>query len=270
MMRLIIFCFFCLTFPVTVLCQQVFLLAGQSNASGQGDSALSNSRYFSPNAIEYDILEDRLKELHDPTGQSWKALQPANSGSILPAFAFTITNKTKKKVIVISAARGGSSCNQKAELSDYGTWDSTGNLFEQTKEKVNAALKHVQCNLSGIIWMQGERDANAINDGLLTGEAYKSSLISLIVRFRNEFGHEVPFFVTQTGYQSGRPMYGNDQIRKIQSDVTRELANVYIAYSETSSFVEKNWMKDHVHYNQNGLNDIGLKSGKLVAKILKL
>jgi superfamily I DNA/RNA helicase len=74
----------------------------------------------------------------------------------------------------------------------------------------------------------------------------------------------------QTGYQSGRPTYGNDQIRKMQSNVTSELANVYIAYSGTSSFAEKNWMKDHVHYNQNGLNDIGLKSAKLVAKILKL
>ena len=78
-MRFIIFCLFCLNLQVTVLCQQVFLLAGQSNASGQGDADLSNSRYFSPNAFEYDILEDRLKELHDPIGQSWKTLQPANS-----------------------------------------------------------------------------------------------------------------------------------------------------------------------------------------------
>ena len=55
----------------------------------------------------------------------------------------------------------------------------------------------------------------------------------------------------------------------MQSNVTSELANVYIAYSGTLSFAEKNWMKDHVHYNQNGLNDIGLKSAKFVAKILK-
>lgn len=65
-----------------------------------------------------------------------------------------------------------------------------------------------QLSLSGIIWLQGERDANAILDGQLLGAEYKSALINLIERFRMEFGKKLPFYIVQTGYQTDRPHDG--------------------------------------------------------------
>ncbi len=256
-----------MSFPA--LSQHVILLAGQSNATGQGDKMVSNSLFKTEKGFEYDILTDSIKLLKDPAGQRWKDLEPANSGSILPAFVFTLNQKTNKPIVVISAARGGSSCHQKAELSNYGTWDIAGNLFHQTHEKVLAALKITKTKLSAIIWMQGERDANAINDGILRDKEYKESLVLLIGRFRKEFGKHVPFYIVQTGNQSGRPILGNSQVRKMQQEVAAELKNVFIGYDKTPSFRDRSLMKDHVHYNQDALNEIGIELGNMASKMLK-
>ena len=43
-----------MSFPA--LSQHVILLAGQSNATGQGDKLASNSLYQSRNAFEYDVI----------------------------------------------------------------------------------------------------------------------------------------------------------------------------------------------------------------------
>ncbi len=247
-----------------VQAQQLFLLAGQSNANGQGDYNKSNL-YSSNLAFEYDVLKDAVKPLKDPVGQKWKLLETANTGTILPAFAHSFTNLTQQKVILLTASRGGSSCNKKAELGTYGTWDKEGELFNQAIEKTDKAILKTVSKLSGIIWMQGERDANAINDGKLTGQEYKTSLISLIKRFRLHYGKNLPFYIIQTGYQSARPKEGNDTVRLMQTAVANELKHVFITYSETNLFFEKKWMKDNVHYNQDGLNDIGLAVGKFIA-----
>lgn len=256
-----------MSFPA--LSQHVILLAGQSNATGQGDKMVSNSLFKTEKGFEYDVLTDSIKLLQDPAGQRWNDLEPANSGSILPAFVYALNQKTNIPVVVISAARGGSSCHQKAELSNYGTWDITGKLFHQTHEKVLAALKITKSKLSAIIWMQGERDANAINDGILSDKEYKQSLISLIGRFRKVFGKHVPFYIVQTGDQSGRPILGNSQVRKMQQEVASELKYVFIGYDKTPTFMNRNLMKDHVHYNQDGLNEIGIEVGNMASKILK-
>lgn len=248
--------------------QQLFLLAGQSNANGQGDYNKSN-QYASDLAFEYDVVKDAIKPLKDPVGQKWKSLEPANTGTILPAFAQTFTNLTQQKIILLTASRGGSSCSKKAELDSYGTWDKEGQLFNQTIEKTDKAILKTASKLSGIVWMQGERDANSINDGKLTGQEYKTSLISLIKRFRVHYGKNLPFYIIQTGYQSGRPKQGNDTVRLMQKAVANELNHVFIAYTEANLFFEKKWMKDHVHYNQDGLNDIGVVVGKFIAEQVK-
>ncbi|KAA9040554.1 sialate O-acetylesterase [Ginsengibacter hankyongi] len=248
--------------------QQSFLLAGQSNAVGHGDSRKSNLNVCI-NAYEYDVLLDSIKLLKDPAGQKWKSLETTNKGgTMLPSFAKALNGLTQEKVVVLMAARGGSSCSKNAELDNYGTWDTSGKLFTDAVEKTNKAINKSGILLTGIIWMQGERDANAINDGKETGEAFKASLESLIKRFKNRYGKRLPFFIVQTGYQSGRPKAGNDIVREIQAAVAKKMKRVYVAYEDTNLFFERNWMKDNVHYNQDGLNDIGEKVAKYVYKCL--
>lgn len=248
----------------TTIAQHLFLLAGQSNANGQGDSKKSNL-YKRDKAFEYNVLLDSVIPLKDPVGQKWKLLETANTGSILPAFVQTFTNITKQNVIIITASRGGSSCSVKAELSNYSTWDEHGELFNQAIEKTNMAIAKTKQKLDGIIWMQGERDANAINDGKLSADEYQACLENIVQRFRKHYGCNLPFYMVQTGNQSGRPNDGNIAVRNKQVSVSKKLSHVLIAYSNTESFFEKKWMKDNVHYNQDALNDIGETIGRLIS-----
>ncbi len=238
--------------------QNLFLLAGQSNACGMGDSSKSN-RYCTESTFEYDALLDSVKPLKDPMGQVWESLQTARRGSIGPTFSKVYSDLSHEKVIIFTAARGGSSCCNKAELDNYGTWDTSGHLLvlPLAIKKAKMAIVKTGLPLKGIIWMQGERDANAINDSKQTKEEFKEALKSIIERFRASLGKNVPFFIVKTGYQTDRPQMGNDAVRAMQEEVAKELKNVYVVYNDTDLFIEKKWMYDKVHYNQQGLDDIG-------------
>lgn len=251
----------------SLVAQQLYLLAGQSNAGGLGDSALSNLQ-ISSRAFEFDINSCSIKPLKDPAGQSWKSLEMVHGrGTILPAFTKKISELQNKNIIVVHAARSGSSCSVKAELDHYGTWDKNGKLLRETIEKTEKARQVSGLGLTGILWMQGERDANAIHDGKETALEYKIALKSIISRFREAFGKCTPFFIIQTGYQSGRIQDGNDSVRAMQGIVAKEVDRVYMVYTETNLFFERGWMHDFVHYNQLGLNDIGFKSAIAIDKI---
>ncbi len=247
--------------------QRLFLIAGQSNAVGQGDK--SASVYCKPGtAFEYSAATDSLSPLQDPAGYNELNFERARSGSIAPAFAAAYHQLTGNKVIIVSAARGGSSCHEKAELENYGTWSVSGrlSLFNDAVEKVKRACDKTKLPLSGVIWLQGERDANAINDHKLTAEEYRLALQSLIAGFRKAMQYNVPFYIVQTGYYKDHTNVGFDCIREQQEKVAHDDPYTYIVYRDTNLFIEKGWMKDAIHYNQEGLNAIGSTIATVISK----
>ena len=251
-------CFVCMLFPALAQQKKLFVAAGQSNAVGMGDSALSKI-YAGSKTFEYRFTGDSLKTLIDPVGYSELHFEKANTGSIWPAFASEYSNLSGSKVIIVQAARGGSSCSNKAELSNYGTWDTMGNLplFDSAIIKIKAAEKKTGVKVSGVIWSQGERDANAINTQQLTGEGYRSTMKELVKRFRKALGSNVQFYIIQTGFYIHHPQTGFDTVRTAQEAIAEEMKGVYIVYNLTGSFAEKAWMKDEIHYSQPALNNIG-------------
>jgi hypothetical protein len=257
----------CLFFVCTLLIdtkilaqeKTLWLIAGQSNAVGQGDSTLS-PKCEAGTAWEYEFTSDALRPLADPAGVAELNFDRAHSGSLAPAFASAmITRQQSSAVVIVSAARGGASCHQKAELNNYGTWDTHGNLmlFDDAIKKVKAAEAKTALTLSGILWLQGERDANAINDGKLTPGEYEIALTNLIARFRKALASDVPFYIVQTGYFKDHPHEGFDAVRRAQQNVADKDKFTNIVYSETNLFEARDWMKDQIHYNQIGLNHIG-------------
>lgn len=236
--------------------RSVFLAAGQSNAVGKGNQ--SQSLTCGPGtAYEYKWKTDTLVSLKDPVGEPYRQLEQASTGSVWPAFAAAWHQRTGDTVVIVPAARGGASCHPKARLGAMDTWDTTGSLFEAAVSKTTAALQKSKGVLKGIIWLQGERDANAINSGNLTAAEYQAALIDLIQRFRVSLGNKVPFFIVQTGNYTGHPVAGFEEVRKAQQAVTRKLPGVMIVYRDTPLFPARKWMMDDIHYNQDGLNDIG-------------
>ncbi len=247
---------------------QLFLLAGQSNAVGQGDSL--KSPVCKPNTTyEFDATINQFIALKDPAGKPWKLFQRAGTGSVAPPFAKRFNELSNQPVYVVTAARGGASCHRKAEMADYNTWDTNGQLFSDAVEKTEMAEAKSGIPLSGIIWMQGERDANAILAGQLTPVEYQESLEGLIQRFREKFGKKLPFYIVQIAYQQDKRPDGCQSVRDVQVAVAKKMKGVYIAYGETGEFAQRKWFKDIVHYNQNALNDIGTKTAEFVFSKLK-
>ena len=79
----------------------------------------------------------------------------------------------------------------------------------------------------------------------------------MIARFRKTLGYNVPFYIVLTGYYKDHATEGFDSVRTQQERVAHEDSNIYIIYRDTHLFIEKGWMKDAIHYNQEGLNAIG-------------
>ncbi len=254
---------------VTAQKRHLFLIAGQSNAVGQGTG--SESVLCSPGvAFAYLSATDSLVALADPFGEQVGYFERAATGSIAPAFAQELCRLTGVGVVLLSAGRGGASCHQRAELGNYGTWAETGKLplLNEAVANTKRAMAKTGLTLGGIIWLQGERDANAIVDSLLTGDDYSAALTSIIQRFRQAIGANVPVYIVQTGYQAGRTTAGSDAVRAAQLAVAKRMAKTYVAYRGTGEFGKRGWMKDYIHYNQTGLNEIGKQAARFISKHL--
>lgn len=238
---------------------QLFLVAGQSNCVGKGNASLSVSCDSIP-AYEYHADGDEIVSLKDPTGENYLGFQQARTGSAWPAFARQYHHLTGDAVFITQAGRDGSSCNRKAELPGDGTWDRQGNrlLFHHAVMKTKMAEQKTGIQLSGIIWIQGERDANAINSHQLTKKEYENTLEDLISRFHNALGESVPFYIVQTGAYVGHPLRGYKIVRKVQQQVAKKRNSVFLAYTKTRKFPALNWMRDDgIHYIQPAYNDLG-------------
>lgn len=270
--------FSCCVLLISILCLNVytlsaqngrlFLVAGQSNAVGNSDDVTKSPLRVSESAYEYNVLTNDFQPLKDPMGQNFQQLQQGK-GSIGPAFANAFYRLTGQQVFMISAARGGASNCSKAELAPYGTWDDNGNLlvFDAAALKVNLAIQKCGLPLSGIIWLQGERDANAILAGKETEAEYKQALLKLIGRFRERFGAKLPFYIVLTGLQTDVATTGSMTVRKVQCEIANTVPNVYVAYTSTHTFPSKGWLWDKVHYKQEGYNNIGDSVAQFISKI---
>ena len=249
--------------------KKLFVIAGQSNAVGQGDSRTS-MKYGLKDCFDYDQKTDSLLKLKDPVGQNDRYFQKANTGSIAPAFAHTLNKLTGDSVIIVAAARGGSSNHVKAEVR-WATWSEIGklSLFMPAIKKIKKAEYKVRHQVDGIIWIQGERDANAISAKEMTAFEYQEALQNLINRFREELGQEVPFYIVLTGFYINHPVEGYHMVRKVQRSVARKMSKVYLAKVDPGKFPKKMWMTDEIHYNQVGYNKIGEELAKQISKNLK-
>ncbi|WP_299824551.1 sialate O-acetylesterase [uncultured Pontibacter sp.] len=246
--------------------KKIFLVAGQSNAQGHGDYQESPNLEQYP-VYEFDANISDIKKLKDPVGANGCYFEPAQSGSAWPSFAEQYHQLTGDTLIIVQAAKGGSSCHPLAETNGWGNWDPSSNLFACSVNKTKLAEDKLNTKLAGIIWSQGENDADAINKGIISASQYKQSLTKLINNYRAMFGSNLKFYIIQTGYHTASAPEGFTAVQQIQQEVADEDTNTFVVYDKTKDFIKLGWMKDVVHYNQNGLNDIGRITAAEIVKI---
>ncbi len=244
---------------------KVYLLGGQSNASGRGDAAELSAPYDSP---QTDVAFYWHKTLDTDNGNleqdSWLDLQvDSGQGKNSPsghdvefgpeiAFGRTMADACPDDhIAIIKYAHGGSNLHTQ--------WADGGEMYETFTAVVNQALASLTASghtyqVTGMFWQQGEADTGTSYAG-----AYEENLTDLIARVRADFfgGLSLPFVVgglssnqyaTVTDTTTGAGM-----VRLAQETVAQDVDGVGFADADNCEVYDGN----EIHFNWEGQLALG-------------
>ncbi len=244
----------------------VFLIAGQSNAVGEGDKAKSPK--VTPDKV-LQVYNGAISPANDPVGN-------AMTGSAWPAFGNEYLAISGRSIAFIPTAVGGTGMSPYADIGT-GHWsgyttpsshDLLGIAIEQTMIAMTLLSNQGYApSLKGILWSQGENEANNICFGTpLMQSDVEVLLTNVIKRFRKYLGEDCGFYIFKTGNDTrvdmnGKPFIPNDSgyviVQGAQEAVARNVPNCKIIFAGAADFGPKGMMKDGIHYNQQGYNEMG-------------
>lgn len=237
----------------------VFVIAGQSNAVGRGDKTQSPTPQDNTAGM-YQLKppEAPFQPLTDSVG-----IEPywAKNGSAWPAFADTYWDDTSRVSVYVPTAIGGTGVHPKAR--GRGTWGGpAGLLFRALGHlrgaSVNLNSAGIDYQYQGILWHQGESDAQAIDAGNLAPEEYRTAFEDMITRYRSELeDSKAPFHIFQVGRPLDEDTDGFQKVREIQRDIAENDPHTEMIFDDCVRFAEDEMMNDRLHYNQTALNEMG-------------
>ena len=232
----------------------VFIVAGQSNAEGRGDSGSSPAV-----TAGYEADASGVTPLADPVGG-------ADTGSAWPAFANAYYSATGIPVAIIEASEGGTALVAAAD-NGGGNWSPTGDLYNDMVTLVGAAMTQLDsaghtATIRGVLWHQGERDAQAG----IAAATYQDGLEQFADDVDTEWG--VDLYVLRVGAPNSGDTSAWQAIRDAQDDTATTSTLVHIVYTDCVDFPGLGWMADNLHYTQTGYNDMGTTAGSIVAELV--
>ncbi len=216
----------------------VFIMAGQSNMAGRGmvepQDTLPHKRIFSIDQNGNLIYAKEPLNLFEP---GYAGLDCGYS------FAKTMLEKIPAKIniVVIHAAVGGSSIRQWIDDSTH----RNVQLLSNFKEKVEIAKKYG--TIKGILWHQGESDANQKRIPL-----YRNNLNILFTKLRTIVNDlQLPIVMGELGSFSKDPM----SFEAINAIVRNYLqTDPFASFIKTSDLMHKG---DSLHFNSAGQRTMG-------------
>lgn len=259
----------------------VYLILGQSNASGR--CGWLCFREFTGNyggelANSYLLNEKNVFEHAKNSFARYSTVEKYvyNSGlGVGWSFAKTLnTAFPNKKLGFISNARGGVETEQwfsnyvlKAG-ENYGEtavgYTPGNNLYQETKKRFMAMkAKYPNAKLKGVIWMQGESDAEKINT---QNYNYAQRTKDLIQKFRIDTDYNSPnlrFLIPEMSYTSaaGSGTWNhtklNQQIRSLHNPAN----NIYVT---TVQGLTTTWDQTNVHWDLDSYNTLGIRLANVV------
>lgn len=253
---------------------ELYAVAGQSNAKGNGSDAGSPIP-DAGTAVEYVNSDGSINDpLDDP--MSYNGTN-ADTGSAWPKFAVELYKRRPTTVGIVGTAYEGSAQHRDAD-NGFGNWDvrEAGNLYHDSISFINNAISALESDgytvaFRGVLWNQGEKDAQYIDDGTITKTQYKAAFQDMIEGYRSDLSlPEMPFWVFQTGkFEDGSHAEGMQAVRDAQLETTEEQDQTFMASAIQKNFADDGRMNDNVHYNQTGLNDMGAEGAETVASVLE-
>jgi hypothetical protein len=203
-----------------------------------------------------------------PFGYSDPASLRADIGtfSAFPTFAIEYERLTGVPVAVYNARVGGASQTWQSDVGrNNGSWDHKGTLWQQGVTSLDSLMAaHPDHTLRGVIWVQCEADAGAIERGTVTRGQYERALSGMIARYRAKYG-AIPFYIVRCGAHARRDSDGYRQARLAQTRIADNDPLTHIAYAGTVNFPAKGLMYDHVHWSQAGQEIVGRAVARYIA-----
>lgn len=197
----------------------VFVIAGQSNASGTGKGAATDGPALGVHLFGND---EAWRLATHPVEDAADSLHPITITGIFHghspwlAFGKRYMAQAGNPVGLIPTALGGSAISQ--WIGDDG---QPGGLFDNMADMVDKAGG----SIAGVLWYQGESDAEPSR-----AERYRRRFVQLAERMRSHFGNpSLPIFTGQLNglLDADRPyMESWCEIREIQRSLARELDGV--------------------------------------------
>ena len=251
----------------------VFLIGGQFNATGAGGDPLTawlprvGEAYWAgvrqlssgPTTRLFDIAEG-----HKYNRTAW------------PAFARRYTYQTGRRVLFLQTAFGGTTNVADADAG-RGHWSATTdgpgasggpNHLALARAELASLFRSVPDGVVlravGVLWIQGESDADQIDNGVTTQDAYRTELEATARALRESLAPYrgwddplAPMFAAQIGYRLPEDTPGYQQVRAAQDQVAATGA-LTLACKHGLGFGRiEGRMVDDVHWSQGALNHVG-------------
>ncbi|MEM1055981.1 MAG: sialate O-acetylesterase [Bacteroidota bacterium] len=233
-----------------------FVVAGQSNAKGNGD--MNQSERTTPGTAYEITRRGDLSHLADPVGG-------ANTGSAWPAFAKAYVERTGRGVVLIPLSRPGTIQFKNSDVPEGKHWDIRfpDNLYDHSADLAARAYVIAEASLpdlrfGGWLWIQGGADAFAIRDGKQTREDYEGALHRMARQIDADWGG--PLLHILTGSAVGGEFPEAQEVREVQAD-GHQLPEIVVIHHDAVEFADRGWHVDAVHWDQRGLNEAGLVGG---------
>ncbi len=195
----------------------VFLIAGQSNASGTGRGLIFEGAELGISTCKRNGKWDIAT--HPLSGE-------ADKHSPFLTFAKTLFRECGYPIGLIPRAYGGTWVDQ---------WSAGGNFIEPLK----AEISRENIKVKAIIWYQGENEADRNKvDG------YFENMVSAFTEMRNALGGpEIPIFIFQLNcLLHGGSDEGFSAIREIQRTAPEKISNTYVIPT-----IDAHIMSDWIH-----------------------
>lgn len=162
----------------------VILIAGQSNASGNGHPVKPETAGPHP-LVEWwhngrDRWAGQLTQVVEPTAKPYDASTGTSPGV---QFAREWATWHRKRVILINAAWGGTGL-----ISGGARWQSTGDLYKAAVQAARDAIEATGGRLAAIFWAQGEQDSvSGVSDSATDG--YSAVAAQTLGKMRGDIGN---------------------------------------------------------------------------------
>jgi uncharacterized pyridoxamine 5'-phosphate oxidase family protein len=257
---------------------KTYLLLGQSNMVGWGDYSsldstwakrleLNNRIHFCSKETKYKVA--KLKASRRAT------LKPYNvKGTFGPEYSFIDTLSQiypEEDLLFLKHAVGGTTLyaawNKEWDLEKAKqvkeTLEGKHRLYELLLNRVKVAEAFAQfegyqgIDIKAIAWVQGESDATRD----FTAKSYKDNFKKFIINLRKDLpDSDFKFVYLQINNKA--PFV--EDIRRSQSELSKEMKNVFMIPASKADQVDGFSKYDKVHYNAEGLIEIGRALGQKV------